>query len=105
MCFACHCLGEHRFTRSRRTHQQRAFRNSAAQMAIFFGMLQEVNYFCHLPLGFFHACHVGKLDGAHFHTLVFQALTHIHNGLLEVGEFHGFFVCHCGSEGGIVAHL
>src|SRR6516225_9197720 len=51
-----------RFTGSRRTDQQNAFRNAAAELLKFLRLAQELDNFLKLFLGLLHAGHVLKRD-------------------------------------------
>ena len=55
VCFAGDGAGEQGLTRSRRTDEQYAFRNAAAEFLKFFRIAQKLDQFLHFVLRFLHA--------------------------------------------------
>ena len=57
-----YALGQQGLTRSRRANKQHALGNLAAQFGVFLRILQEINHFHNLHLGFFQARHILESD-------------------------------------------
>ena len=64
ICFARNCLCQHGLAGSGRAHQQDPFGHGSTDGLIFTGVMQVIDDFLKIVLGFVLACHIGKADAA-----------------------------------------